>query len=99
MNGVQTNAGYSAKGTQVSISTLKWIAALAFFTGLWPLPVSSQPAPTAFQTVDLSRFYTTIFSTNTSPEPAVPWGTQTLAGIPFVIGGRIEVTGTDAARH
>jgi len=99
MNGVQTNAGYSAKGTQVSISTLTWIAAVAFLAGLWPLPVSSQPVPTGFQTVDLSRFYTTVYSTNTSPEPAVAWGTQTLAGIPFAIGGRIEVTGIDAARH
>ncbi len=54
-------------------------------------------SPGVFQSVDLS----THFNLSHAPTAAAifPQGQQTLGGIPFVLGGRIQVTGLDAAHN
>src|SRR4051812_14245557 len=52
-------------------------------------------ADPGFSKVDLARFYTTPLS-DASP---LPRGEQTLGGVPFSLGGKVELTGLDAARH
>jgi hypothetical protein len=51
--------------------------------------------------LDLTRFYSQTFSNLPAGKPwsQVPRGPQTLDGVPFLIGGKLEVTGIDAARH
>lgn len=61
-----------------------------------PVPNGATPQ---FSPIDLSGFYTSGFSNNTSALAGLPQGRQMLGGVPFVIGGKVEVTGTDAARH
>ena len=77
-------------------------AALArpLLLGLW-LGSAWAPALAApsFQTIDLSHFYTTpLPSAAKPPWNSIPAGLQTFENTPFLIGGRLEVTGLDAAR-
>lgn len=54
-----------------------------------------------FLPLDLTAFFTEpVSKTSTDKQwKQVPRGAQTLAGVPFTISGRLEVTGLDAARH
>ena len=64
--------------------------------GLVLTPALAAPS---FQTVDLTRFYTAPLPAATqSPWNSIPAGPQTLGNTPFLIGGKLEVTGLDAAR-
>ena len=57
--------------------------------------------PKSHHSIDLTPFYTQFFTNLPSGKPwsLVPRGAQTLDGIPFLLAGKVEVTGLDAARH
>src|SRR5437660_2051682 len=79
------------------VHALLWMLALVcFFTKAHGAP---NPARSQFSQVDLADFYTLNFSNIIPQFREMPRGPQTLGGVPFVIGGKIEITGTDAARH
>ena len=66
-------------------------------------PAQERPV---FRSVNLTNFYTEIFngtnagkSSSGNAATQLPQGEQTLDGIPYHIGGRLEVTGLDAARN
>ena len=59
----------------------------------------AQAGSALFSPVDLSSSYTSSFDKITPEFPGLPRGSQTLGGVPFQIGGKLEITGTDAARH
>jgi len=62
---------------------------------------STKAANPGFHAVDLSGFYdkkADSFAPGSSWS-AAPWGSQTYDGVPFVLGGLVEVTGIDAARN
>jgi hypothetical protein len=55
-------------------------------------------AQTGFRPIDLAPHYTSTFSEAVSENAPFPKGKQTFDGITFNLGGRIELTGMDAAR-
>jgi len=59
----------------------------------------TQAGSAPFPPVELSSLYTTSFDQITPEFPGLPRESQTLGGVPFQIGGKLEVTGTDAARQ
>ena len=59
--------------------------------------LSAQPGAPGFQSVDLSAHFNV--SNGPTSTAVFPQGAQTLGGIPFVLGGRVQVTGLDAARN
>src|SRR5256885_7692244 len=59
----------------------------------------AQAGSAPFSLVDLSALYTSSFDKIAPEFRGLPRGSQTLGGVPFQIGGKLEVTGTDAARH
>jgi len=68
-----------------------------FLFGLGGAVMSAQPAASGFRSVDLSGHFNV---SNGPPSKAVfPQGAQTLGGVPFVLGGRVQVTGLDATRN
>src|ERR1043166_6541999 len=71
------------------------IVAVLVIIGLGGLDLACQAAESTFHTIDLTRFYNGGASMDTN----LPQGSQTIGGVPFLIGGKIEVTGMDAARH
>ena len=75
-----------------------WAAALGHAQNATP---SGNQAPGTFHTVDLSRFYTTSFDSLPVGDvwESLPTGRQIVDGVPFQIGGRLEVTGMTAARE
>lgn len=68
-----------------------------------PPPANVPPPvpPTTFHPVNLQPFYAVRFSTGAVAGiwTPVPRGLQNLAGVPFEIGGKVELTGLDEARH
>src|SRR5438445_5134276 len=69
-----------------------------------PAPLASQrPAgdPPTFHPLDLSRGRANSVSNYLAPPSANSWprGPQNLEGVPFQIGGQLEVTGLEAARR
>src|SRR6185369_9550417 len=71
------------------------MAAVLVIIGPGGLDLACPAAESTFHSVDLTRFYNGAVSTDSS----LPRGSQTIGGVPFLIGGKIEVTGMDAARH
>src|SRR4051794_37586550 len=72
------------------------VRAVFCFAAVWMLAAPfCRAAEGGFQTIDLTRFY----NGSLAAESPLPQGSQTLGGVPFVIGGKIEVTGIEAARH
>src|SRR5439155_17594514 len=67
------------------------------------LSAATPPGATnsSFHLIDLSRFYTYSFTNLSTNRPwtAIPRGRQTNDGVPFQIGGTIELTGMDDARR
>src|SRR5205814_6317743 len=59
----------------------------------------AEAAPSPFQPLDLARFYNASLTQAVENASEFPQGTQILGGTPFVIGGKLEVTGLDAASH
>src|SRR5262245_41967156 len=74
------------------------LASLAVLFLLCACVIPGRAAVQPFRPVDLSALYTTAFSNAPEPMP-FPRGDQTFEGVPFRIGGRIELTGMEAARH
>ena len=69
--------------------------------GLAGLGGAAAQEKTSFVPLDLTGFYTELFSDLPAGRPwsQVPRGAPTLGGVPFTIGGKLEVTGLDAARQ
>src|SRR3954469_26021994 len=61
--------------------------------------LNAQPSAALYKTLDLSAYYTSSFSNALPPAVSFPQGSQRFGGVPFKIDGKIELTGTDAARH
>src|SRR5436189_565451 len=62
-----------------------------------PLIAKGQAPAADFQPLDLKRFYNGSLNEATQNVSGVPQGKQVLGGTPFLIGGKIEVTGLDVA--
>src|SRR5439155_1702231 len=64
-----------------------------------PPPLATSTNSQRFHLVDLSNAYTHSFTslTTNGPWAAIPRGFQTNNGVPFQIGGKLEVTGMDDA--
>src|SRR5438445_4826369 len=90
------------------LQTLRRILPVAFafaigFANKSALYAATPPGATnsSFHLLDLSRFYTYSFTNLSTNRPwaAIPRGRQTNDGVPFQIGGSIELTGMDDARR
>src|SRR4051794_37708781 len=95
----QTEIRYSGKepGSLELVSRRIGVWTMLFLAFLWWSKARGAESP--FHPLDLAPVYTTSFS-NPPPEvTSIPSGSQIYGGVPFVIGGMLEVTGTDAARH
>ncbi|HEY0455237.1 MAG TPA: carboxypeptidase regulatory-like domain-containing protein, partial [Verrucomicrobiae bacterium] len=59
------------------------------------------PLTAAFHPIDLTKFYTHPFTNRWSEKPwsLIPVGEQIIQGVPFRVGGKIELTGIQAAIH
>src|SRR5947207_2289937 len=68
-------------------------SALTSFLLLAVALTAAEPKDSAFRPLDLSSFYNSSLADVTG----FPRGTQILGGAPFLIGGKAEVTGLDAA--
>jgi hypothetical protein len=62
------------------------------------LSSSMAKAAPQYQPIDLSRFYTATFLGPVFPFPVGTQSWSNVSNVPFVLGGKIEVTGMDAAR-
>src|ERR1044072_4432545 len=82
---------------------LRAIAVFALAICLANQAAWSAPTPTnsSFHLLDLSKFYTYSFTNLSTNRPwtSIPRGRQTNDGVPFQIGGVIELTGMDDARR
>lgn len=90
----------SSKFDWTSLSRVPWRLAVLLAALACPGTATAQEK-SAFQPVDLSAFYHETFTNLPVARPwnQIPRGAQNLGGVPFNIGGKLEVTGMDAARH
>lgn len=67
----------------------------------WCAPSPPGATNSSFHLLDLSRFYTYSFTNLSTNRPwaAIPRGRQTNDGVPFQIGGTVELAGMDDARR
>src|SRR5437868_8444232 len=67
----------------------------------WSAGTSPGATNSSFHLLDLSRSYTYSFTNLSTNRPwsAIPRGRQTNDGVPFQIGGTVELTGMDDARR
>jgi len=75
-------------------SSIQIVATLAAFLGALTAGRAQE-----FHPIDLSRFYTTTLAEEAAEPPKFPAGAQRFNKVPFQIGGRIDLTGMDAARR
>src|SRR5438093_4299094 len=92
MRRMEHNSGSPASSRRTlagALVLLGWLALLS----------RAEAAPSPFQPLDLARFYNASLTQAVENASEFPQGTQILGGTPFVIGGKLEVTGLDAASH